>query len=123
MYTKPNALSRNARIIIALSIVVMVLLLGTGTWFLFNSQQHQSGQVKATPTEMPTPTQDPNAPSPLLFGTNLGLFNQNDQVLRSEPTRAALQQLHPRIIRIPVRPELTEAVEIQAAQVVKGLGA
>jgi hypothetical protein len=61
--------------------------------------------------------------SPLLFGTNLGLFNSNDQVLVSATTRSMLQQIHTRIIRMPVRSSLSEATEVQAAQIIKNLGA
>ena len=65
----------------------------------------------------------PPPASPYLFGTNLGLFNGNDQVLTSATTRARVQQMHVRIIRMPVRSSLSEATEIQAAQVIKSLGA
>src|SRR5258708_24167014 len=61
--------------------------------------------------------------SPLLFGTNIGLFNNNDQVLTSAPTRNLLEQIHTRIIRMPVRTNLSEATEIQAAHDIKQLGA
>ncbi len=61
--------------------------------------------------------------SPLLFGTNLGLFDSNDQVLVSATTRTMLQQIHTRIIRMPVRSSLSEATEVQAAQIIKNLGA
>src|SRR2546422_10638217 len=44
--------------------------------------------------------------SPLLFGTNMGLFNSNDQLLHSANTRALLQKMHVRIIRTPVRSSL-----------------
>src|SRR5438552_4054284 len=54
--------------------------------------------------------------SPLLFGTNLSLNDSNDQVLQSAATRTALANLHFRIIRMPVRPTLSNDVEIQAAQ-------
>src|SRR6266699_1683929 len=61
--------------------------------------------------------------SPLIFGTNLSLFDSNDQVLTSASTRNALQQMHFRIIRMPVRPSLSNATEIQAAQAIKTIGA
>jgi hypothetical protein len=115
MQTNPNPFHRIPRALIVLSIVLIVLIIGASSWFLINRQQAQSGQVGIT--------QNSNEVSPLLFGTNLGLFNGNDQVLRSEPTRTLLQQIHPRIIRMPVRQELTDSVEIQAAQTIKALGA
>jgi hypothetical protein len=59
----------------------------------------------------------------LIFGTNLGLFDSQDQVLTSATTRTLLQQIHIQIIRMPVRSTLAEAVEIQAAQIIKSLGA
>jgi hypothetical protein len=121
MQTKSNPLNRIPRALIVLSVVLVVLIIGAGSWFLLSRQQAQSRQDGAAHT--PATTQNSNEVSPLLFGTNLGLFNGNDQVLRSEPTRAALQQMHPRIIRMPVRQELTNAVEIQAAQTIKALGA
>jgi hypothetical protein len=123
MQTKPNPRNHIPRSLIILSIVLIVLLIGAGSWFLLNRQQEQSGQPGITQTHTSAPTQNSNEVSPLLFGTNLGLFNGNDQVLRSEPTRTLLQQMHPRIIRMPVRQELTDAVEIQAAQTIKALGA
>lgn len=61
--------------------------------------------------------------SPLLFGTNMGLFDSSDQVLTSASTRTLLQQMHTTIIRMPLRSSLSEATEVQAAQVIKSLGA
>jgi hypothetical protein len=74
-------------------------------------------------TDTPTPSATSQAPSPLLFGTNLSLMDEHDQVLTSAPTRALLQQLHPRSIRMPLHTGLPESIEIQAAQVIKQLGA
>jgi hypothetical protein len=61
--------------------------------------------------------------SPLLFGTNLGLYNSKDQVLTSAATRSLLQQIHVQAVRIPMRTTLSETTEIQAAQAVKAMGA
>src|SRR5205823_6363644 len=61
--------------------------------------------------------------SPIIFGTNLSLFDGNDQVLTSAATRNELQQMHFRIIRMPVRSSLSNATEIQAAQSIKSMGA
>src|SRR5579875_3323905 len=68
-------------------------------------------------------TSSTQAPSPLLFGTNLGLFNANDQFLTSDTTRQMMQQMHVRIIRIPVRDNLPLSLTIQAAQDAKSIGA
>lgn len=117
MQTRPETSRQLPPIFILLITALVVLVIGGSTWYFLNKPQEH--------TTLPTATATPknNTISPLLFGTNLGLFNANDQVLRSEPTRALLQQMHPRIIRMPVRQELTLAVEIQAAQVIKTLGA
>jgi hypothetical protein len=76
-----------------------------------------SHPTATTGTKINTPV------SPLLFGTNLGLFNSNDQVLTSSTARSLLQQIHMRIIRMPLRSSLAEATEIAAAQAIKSLGA
>jgi len=120
MQTNPNLSKHISPILTVLITTLVVLVIGTGTWYILNKPQGQTGH---TTTQTVTTTQKNTAISPLLFGTNLGLFNGNDQVLRSEPTRTLLQQMHTRIIRMPVRQELTLAVEIQAAQTIKALGA
>ncbi len=121
--------------LIASTIALVALLIGiTTAWLMHLASSHTqsatnisvSGQKVATPT--PIQIQVPAIPSdtpvsPLLFGTNLGLFDAQDQVLNSAATRSALQQMHLKIIRMPVRASLSLATEIQAAQIIKNLGA
>ena len=121
--------------LISSTIGLLVLLLGTGAWLLYSNILHNQqggtaisvpGQKAATstPIAIQVPAIPRNTPvSPLLFGTNMGLFNSNDQVLTSTTTQAALQQIHMRIIRMPIRASLSEVTEIQAAQMIKSLGA
>jgi hypothetical protein len=63
--------------------------------------------------------------SPLIFGTNMSLFASasTDQMLDSPATQKALQQIHVQIIRMPVRPGVSEALEIKAAEAIKQIGA
>ncbi len=75
-----------------------------------------------TPTSGTTPSTGVAA-SPLLFGTNLVLNNGNDQVLTSSSTQSLLQQIHMQMIRMPIRTGVPEAVNVQAAQMIKNLGA
>src|SRR5437763_3054498 len=97
---------------------IVIILLGLTTWRLASGvfggvpSQNNKGSVQLAPPV-----------SPLLFGTNMGLFDSNDQVLTPSTTRGLLQQMHVRIIRMPVRSSLSEGTEIQAAQVIKSLGA
>ena len=79
-----------------------------------------------TPVTQPSPTPTPSVQptvSPLLFGTNLNLWDAHDQVLSSATTQAMLQQMHVKMVRIPTRRNLTEATIVQAAQIVKNIGA
>src|ERR1700687_4749301 len=104
------------------SLGLIVILLGVVIWGIASGtflgahagdeQQNNNGAVQLAPPV-----------SPLLFGTNMGLFDNNDQVLTSASARSQLQQMHVRIIRMPIRSSLTEATEIQAAQIIKSLGA
>jgi hypothetical protein len=59
----------------------------------------------------------------LIFGTNLALFNSQDQVLTSQAAQACLQQMHISIIRLPIRSGLDSATIQTAVQTVKQLGA
>jgi hypothetical protein len=103
------------------SLGMIVILLGVVIWGIASGtflgahagdeQQNNNGAVQLAPPV-----------SPLLFGTNMGLFDSNDQVLTSATTRTQLQQVHVRIMRMPVRSNLSEATEIQAAQTIKSLG-
>ena len=80
----------------------------------------QNGPTGSTAT--PTPTAQSQV-SPLLFGTNMGLFTADDQVVTSTTTRSLMQQIHVRIVRIPLRRSLPNALEVQAEQAVKSIGA
>lgn len=130
MMPKHNPLDRIKRLplpFLLVSLGLIGLILGMGTWFLLSGGSGGTATPNATTPGIPShlhPTPTPAGPvSPLLFGTNLGLFNTNDQVLTSTTTRTLLQQIHARIIRMPVRTSLSEATEVQAAQIIKDLGA
>jgi hypothetical protein len=76
----------------------------------------------ATPTVAATPT-PANKLSPLIFGTNMGLFTANDQVITSPGTQNLMQQMHVQIVRMPTRSSLSDAVNMQAAQAIKAINA
>lgn len=61
--------------------------------------------------------------SPLLFGTNMGLYNADDPLLRSAQTRQLLKETGVRAIRMPTRSTLSDQTEIAAAQAIKAIGA
>jgi hypothetical protein len=124
----PKMNSKKRVFVLISSAVLLVLLTGTISWALLSKASHtvDTHHSSATPSQAGGSGSQvtPNTPvSPLLFGTNLGLFNSDDQVLRSTTTRDLLRQIHTRIIRMPVRSGLSEATEIQAAQDIKNLGA
>src|SRR5437588_1903828 len=111
--------------ILIASIGLLVILLGAALWVISGQTPNRSAHTFA-PASHSTATSGTqiNTPvSPLLFGTNLGLFNNNDQVLTSSTARSLLQQMHMHIIRMPLRSSLSEATEIAAAQTIKSLGA
>jgi len=117
----------NRRIVITIISVMLVLLVIVVVKELVAGNMTQvapSPTVKPTQSGSVTVTAIPNAAaSPLIFGTNLGLFTGNDQVVTSASTRALMQQIHIRIVRVPVRRHLSNEVEIQAFQAVKSIGA
>ena len=122
MAKTPGKQGKPGSIKMFVSLGLFVTILGAGIWGIAShalsgahagvEQQNNNGAVQLAPPV-----------SPLLFGTNLGLFDNNDQILTSASARSQLQQMHVRIIRMPVRSSLSEATEIQAAQTIKSLGA
>jgi hypothetical protein len=84
--------------------------------------QPQSSQTPA-PTPNPTKIQAGAGASPLVFGTNLGLFNSSDQFITSTATQTLMQQMHIKIVRMPTRQSNSDAVNLAAAQAIKNIGA
>ena len=121
MAKRPGKPGKPGSIKVFVSLGLIVTILGVGIWGIVCDtfggaqagiqQQSNIGSVHLAPTV-----------SPLLFGTNMGLFDSNDQVLASTSTRTQMQSMHVRIMRMPVRSSLSEATEIQAAQAIKAVG-
>ena len=122
---------RNRLVFALLSVLVVLLVIG-GVIAVRNITAGQ--QARVSPLSTTVPTQNGSAGStstptirgpvsPLLFGTNMGLFDGNDQVVTSAMTRSLMQQIHVRIVRIPLRRSLPNALEVQAEQAVKSIGA
>src|SRR4051794_38002428 len=66
----------------------------------------------AVPTRAATPTANPTV-SPLIFGTNIGLFDEHDQVVTSTDVQDTMKKLHVQIVRMPTRSNLSEALDMQ----------
>jgi len=120
----------NRRFVFTIISIVLILMVVVGVVIVKDITTGNRTHVALSPTAiatqngMVTVTAIPNvAASPLLFGTNLGLFTGNDQVVSSASTRALMQQMHIRIVRVPTRTHLSNDVEIQAYQAVKSIGA
>ena len=113
--------------IIVISVVLVVALVGTSAWLLLGhgteNKTTTTTPVEGTKTAASQTTPQAVPVSPLLFGTNLGLFDSKDQVINSTTTQSLLQQIHTQIIRMPVRANLSNTTEIQAAQDIKNIGA
>ena len=118
------------RLVFMLLSVLLILVVIGGVIVVNGLTAGKQAKVAPQPTSLPSQTgatsSTPAAQgpaSPLLFGTNLGLFTADDQVVTSATTRDLMQQIHIRIVRIPMRTNLPNALEIQAEQAVKSIGA
>ncbi|HEU0003467.1 MAG TPA: hypothetical protein VFQ36_21345 [Ktedonobacteraceae bacterium] len=116
-------------VLVLLSVLLVVIVIG-GVIVVNDITAGRQAKTPSQPTAVPTQhssassTQVVQGPvSPLLFGTNLGLFTADDQVVTSATTRDLMQQIHVRIVRIPMRTNLPNALEVQAEQAVKSIGA
>ncbi len=125
---------RKRRLISLLLIILVLLLASTGIWVLVSKSPDSSNvslsRNSPTPNYLgPTPDwtsgiQIHNGTiSPLLFGTNLSLYDSSDQFLNSQQTQTQLQHLHMRIIRMPVRATLSNNTEIRAAVAIRNVQA
>ena len=62
--------------------------------------------------------------SPLLFGTNMALFHDDDEPMINSPaTRQMLKDIGVRVIRMPMRTTLKDSTTLSAAQAIKDIGA
>ncbi len=116
------------RLLLTVISLVLVLLVVVGVivvnWATAGKQTKVALPAATTPNQNRLASSTPTVQvSPLLFGTNLGLFNGNDQVVTSAATRALMQQMHIRIVRVPMRTHLPNDIVVQALQAVKSIGA
>lgn len=123
-----------ARIVIIANAVLAVLLVAGGltAWMLSHHASLPQAQKKSGSS---TTVQVSTAPalnsitnntqiSPLLFGTNMGLYHNADEpMLHSAQTLQALKDIGVRAVRMPTRPTLGDQTEMAAAQAIKDIGA
>jgi hypothetical protein len=74
------------------------------------------GACRAAPASASTPPG-------VVFGTNMPLFDGNEQMLSNAGTRAIFAGWRTPVIRMPSRASLSDAVELQALNVIKSIGA
>ena len=126
---KPKQPERLRLPLLIVCIGMIFLLAGVGIQVSQNGASGTSPLTMHTPVPLSDPTTsstvqvNPGSVSPLLFGTNMSLYDSNDQVINSVSTQNQLQQLHLRIIRMPVRSALSNETEILAARTIKSVGA
>ena len=58
-----------------------------------------------------------------IYGTNMGLYDANEQLLRDSTARQILASWHTPVIQMPSRSSLSDSTEVQAMQTIKSIGA
>lgn len=96
-------------------ILIIVLSAALVVWPILGTAQQNAYLASLTPT--PTPV--PEKVSPYIFGTNMRLLDNRDQVLTSEPAQSLLQEMHMHTIRIIVRANTPPALVTQVAVMLK----
>jgi Mannanase, galactose-binding domain-like len=124
-YSQATQTKKHISLRLFLVMLIVIVLSGSiGYWLITRNPFHHQPQAS---TQRVGKTGLPPAPSgpvsPLVFGANMSLFDSHDQVLQSKTSRALLQQMHIRIVRMPVRTSLSDATETSAARIIKSLGA
>ena len=113
-------------VIFNILVIVAVLWVAQNRTFSPIVAQQKStspAQVRTTGPALNTITNN-KVISPLLFGTNMSLFHDNDEpILNSEATRQRLKDIGVRVIRMPTRSSLNPQTEVRAAQAIKEIGA
>src|SRR5712692_6848834 len=116
--------------------LLLVLILGLTTDSLMSHQmgyRDPSGLLATPPPASlllnpPTQHPAPGSVSPLIFGTNLAMYDTNDQFVNNYAAQQALKDLHVRFIRMPFRTNspgknIPESYNIKAMQAIKSIGA
>lgn len=82
-------------------------------------------QASSTPTPggVPSATANTGQASPLIFGTNLSLYDMHDLTISSQKTQQLMQKIHITIVRMPTRSKLDDGVLSAAAQMIKTINA
>lgn len=60
---------------------------------------------------------------PMIYGTNMSLFDTHDQIVNNASTQQLLKQMGMPIIRMPYRRNLSDDTEMQALRAIKSIGA
>ena len=112
-------LSKYKHLSAMLGIIVLIFAITLAIYQVGQKQDVHSHAAALQTSPLP-------AVSPLIFGTNLGLFNSGDQFISSAQTRSLLSQINVQLIRMPIRSSganCPNSVELQAAQDIKAMGA
>lgn len=125
---KTSRLDRSTPFIaVLLNLVVLGSILMMSQYTMTRLPTYQastsSTPVKTAPPALNTITNNKDI-SPLIFGTNMALFHENDEpILNSAVTRQRLKDIGVRVIRMPTRTSLSPQTEVKAAQAIKEIGA
>ncbi|TMC23189.1 MAG: hypothetical protein E6J34_03725 [Chloroflexi bacterium] len=114
--------AKRMTVLAIISIVLVIVVAGVG---LLVSGTLNQKQVNGTPTPGGVASATPNngAASPLVFGTNLSLYDTHDLTISSQKAQQLMQKIHVSIVRMPTRSKVDEGVLTAAAQMIKTINA
>jgi hypothetical protein len=110
--------------IVGISVIGLLVGIMIFNAFIWKNGRSMSN-AHSSPTGAPTSqTASVNGPiSPFIFGSNLAQLNSSNQPFLSPPAHSLIRQLHLQMIRIPLLPVASPDKIIQAAQLVRDVGA
>jgi hypothetical protein len=109
--------------IVPAGILLLIIVIVSGSILLLSGWQGNSNTSKNTTNGDKANPLLPGSVSPFIFGSNLQLATESNQVVTSLRTRYLLQIIHTRIIRMPLSSEVSDTTLREAAQAVQAIGA